>query len=182
MKTQPTAKFYVTGWGLCLALLSSLSPYPATAPSRPFALNVWMVARKVTQITTFMKHYLVFGLVIALMVIQGVAGRGMIRVNENENGKTIYLKIGDTLEVFLEGNPTTGYAWDVDQLDPAILKRGESDFIPAVGGLGSACTEVLRFEAIAAGGAVLKLHYKRSFEKGITPLRYFRLWVVVKPS
>lgn len=103
----------------------------------------------------------------------------MIRVNEYENGNTVHVQAGDLLEILLEGNPATGYSWNVDQLDPAMLKQGQSDFIAASGGLGSAGTVVLHFEAVAVGTTVLTLHYKRPFEKGMLPLKVFKLSIVV---
>lgn len=126
-----------------------------------------------------LKRYSVIALFISLLAIHSLMGREMMRVNENENGHTIYLKTGDALEVMLRGNPTTGYTWNVEHLDSAILKQGASDFISASGGLGSAGTELLRFEAIAAGQTILTLHYARPFEKKLTPAQSFKLTIVV---
>ena len=128
----------------------------------------------------FLKCYFVSGLCIALLSLQTLAGREMIRVNENQNGETISVETGDTLEVMLEGNPTTGYTWEVKWLDPAVIKQAQSDFISGSTGLGSAGSQIFRFEAIASGETVLKLIYKRPFEKSMMPLKDFKVTISVK--
>lgn len=127
----------------------------------------------------FLKYHFVSGLCIAFLSLQTLAGREMIRVNENQNGETISVETGDALEVMLEGNPTTGYTWEVERFDPAVIKQGQSDFISGSTRLGSAGSQIFRFEAIGSGETVLKLNYKRPFEKGMMPFKDFKVTISV---
>jgi inhibitor of cysteine peptidase len=118
-------------------------------------------------------------LALALISMQILAERVMLRINEKENGKSVYLQPGDTVEIILESNPTTGYQWMVDEWKSAMLKLGDSDFI-STPGIGSTGKQVLRFKVIAEGQTQLRLVYRRSFEVGVAPVKSFTLNMVVK--
>lgn len=118
-------------------------------------------------------------LLITFFSMQDLVGREMVRVNENESWETVHLEVGETLDVLLESNPTTGYQWDVDQLDSKILTQGASNFIGTSSGLGSGGNAVLHFTVAAKGQTALKLVYRRLFEKGVPPLKSFTLNIVV---
>ena len=104
------------------------------------------------------------------------------RLSDADAGASVELRVGDVLEVTLPGNPTTGYTWEVDTGDAAILRpSGEAEFQSegtAVVGGGGALT--LRFEAVAAGQTPLKLVYHRPFETGVAPAQTFEVSVTVK--
>jgi inhibitor of cysteine peptidase len=118
-------------------------------------------------------------LLITFFSMQSLVGREMVRVNENENGETVHLEVDEALDILLESNPTTGYQWNVDQLDSKILTQGPSDFIGTSSGLGSGGNTVLHFTVLAKGQTVLRLVYRRPFEKGLPPLKSFTLNIVV---
>jgi len=102
-------------------------------------------------------------------------------ITEQDAGKTIEVSQGETLTVLLEGNPTTGYTWELASEDLAILKQvGEPAFTPESGGVGSGGKVSLTFEAVAAGQAPLKLIYHRPFEPDEPPVQTFEVTVVVK--
>lgn len=67
---------------------------------------------------------------------------------------------GDTLQVVLSGNPTTGYNWSTTQIDDAVLKQesdpafdAESDLLGAPGRITTS------YKAIATGTSPLSLDY-----------------------
>lgn len=103
-------------------------------------------------------------------------------LTEKDTGKTVTLKLGDTLWVQLEGNPSTGYNWEPANTDSKILTIvGEPEFIAQNKDLvGSGGTVSLRFKATAAGQEPLKLIYHRSWEKDVAPLQTFEVSIVVK--
>ena len=103
-----------------------------------------------------------------------------MRFSIQDSGKTVETCVGEELELVLEGNPTTGYAWDVVTFDSNILKQGKSDFWPGSGLIGAGGNEVIRFQAVAAGETVVKLVHHRPFDKKEPPLRTFELTVRVK--
>ncbi len=104
-----------------------------------------------------------------------------VAISASDAGKTIELKKGATLVVSLEGNPTTGYNWQVADPAPAILKQvGDVEVTPVSDAMGAPGTIVLKFSAVQAGQSTLKLAYHRSWEKGVAPEKTFEVTVVVK--
>jgi inhibitor of cysteine peptidase len=102
-------------------------------------------------------------------------------IEASDAGKTVSLAVGDTLEVTLEGNPSTGYGWEAVSLDTSILKQvGEPAFTPSSTLVGSAGQMTLRFEAAGSGQTTLHLVYHRSWETGVAPLKSFDVTVQVE--
>ncbi len=105
---------------------------------------------------------------------------GPVSLSASDAGKTIELKRGQTLQVALEGNPTTGYNWILSPTDPNLLEQvGEADYKPDSSLIGSGGVLTLKFKATASGKGVLHLEYKRSWEKGVAPLKSFEINLVV---
>jgi inhibitor of cysteine peptidase len=105
----------------------------------------------------------------------------MVAVSEPDAGSTVRLNAGDRLQVELEGNPSTGYTWEVTARDTAVLTLvGDQEFVPDSGALGSGGRVVTRFEATGAGQSALQMIYHRSFETNAAPLKTFELRVVVE--
>jgi inhibitor of cysteine peptidase len=88
---------------------------------------------------------------------------------------------GDTLELTLEANPSTGYIWEVRPLDPALLKlAGEPETKSGSGQpVGAPVTQTFRFQVLAAGQADLTLVYHRPWEKGVAPEKTFSARVTI---
>ena len=104
-----------------------------------------------------------------------------VQLTEADDGRSIDLRVGDTLAITLPGNPTTGFKWEPGAPAPAILRpRGGTEFKPISSGMGSAGQVTLRFDAASAGQAELTLVYHRPFEKNVPPAKTFRLRVSVK--
>lgn len=89
-----------------------------------------------------------------------------VEVDMEDNGTQIHLQKGDFLRVSLSSNATTGYQWEVVELDTSMLQQiGESEYVspeqtdpPMVGAGG---TEIFRFRAVDIGNSSLKLIYKQ---------------------
>lgn len=104
-----------------------------------------------------------------------------VKVDASANGSQVELKKGQTLVITLESNPTTGYSWEVVELEEDILRQmGEPEFQPESEALGAPGVEILRFEATKPGQTALKLVYHRPWEEGVEPLDTFSLQVVVR--
>lgn len=101
-------------------------------------------------------------------------------IGTSDSGKTVTLSVGDTLNVTLEGNPTTGYNWEAQSLDTTILKQvGQPTFTPTSSAIGSGGQITLSFEAAGKGQTTLNLIYHRSFETGVAPLHTYQVTVQV---
>ncbi|WP_280258657.1 protease inhibitor I42 family protein [Nocardia wallacei] len=114
---------------------------------------------------------------------QSVAPGTPLTVTGDSDGKEISLAPGRRLEVSLAANPSTGYQWELDALDPAVLEQtGDPEYRSAPGaetavGVGGA--SIWHFVAVAPGRTRLRLGYARPWEPGIEPAQRFTLEVTV---
>ncbi len=120
-------------------------------------------------------------LMLALTLIAAGKQRGiMLRLTQADSGSTITLHPGDTLEIVLQGNPSTGYTWEVKPGSEALLKqKGEPEFTPDSKALGSEGRMTFRFDVVAVGKGSLVLLYRRTFEPEARPLRTFGIRIVI---
>ena len=102
-------------------------------------------------------------------------------VSDQDNGKTIDLTKGGTLVVQLESNPSTGYSWAVNG-DPSPLKLVSSEYKQPdqSGRIGAQGIQEFHLEATAPGTSILKLVYRRPWEKNVAPAKMFALNVNVR--
>ena len=83
------------------------------------------------------------------------------------------LQQGETFEIILEANATTGFSWDIAEIDEDIVQFLESEYVadsnaeqlPGKGG-----KTIFRFQAVGSGETTLKLVYQRPWEKDVEPL------------
>jgi inhibitor of cysteine peptidase len=104
----------------------------------------------------------------------------VMKLTENDYGKTVEINVGDKLEIALPANPTTGYVWEVSSLDPTVLKQDKSEFLPGDKAIGSGGMEVIKLQAIGEGKSELKLIFHRPFERNKPPLKTFEASVIIK--
>lgn len=121
----------------------------------------------------------------ALFLAVGCGSAQEVQVDADDDGRQIALDQGQVLVVTLGSNPSTGYGWQVAEVQEAILKQtGETEFQESNPGgtpvVGAGGTETLRFEALKAGQTTLKLVYHRAWEKDVEPLDAFSVQVVVR--
>ena len=91
------------------------------------------------------------------------------------------MRPGDTLELSFESNPTTGYAWQLVEIDPQVLRQLSEEYVtPTSELLGTPGMQVFRFEAVAPGETTLKLAYFRSFEPEVPPEKTYQVKIVVR--
>jgi inhibitor of cysteine peptidase len=123
------------------------------------------------------------GLVLAVVALlaavsAGSASAKTVRVGAKASGTRFTLVRGDRLQIKLASNPSTGYAWRLLGVAPAVLKPAGSTYngtarLPGAGG-----TQTLTFRAIARGTTPLQLLYVQSGSSNIG--KRFRLTVVVR--
>jgi inhibitor of cysteine peptidase len=120
--------------------------------------------------------------VIFVLVVSACASNAvehqLTAANANQ---TIESKVGDTLVVELEGNPTTGYTWEAVELDQAVLEQvGEPEYNAESDLLGAPGVIILRFKAVGPGQTLLKLVYHRPWEQDVPPEETFEVMIAVK--
>lgn len=108
---------------------------------------------------------LLLGVVGALCLLVGCSPLTII--TSDQNGGTVTLEPSGILIVQLQGNLSTGYAWQIkDTLRPQVLKslgqpKLDCDETEMV---GTPCSVEFQFRAVSPGTTPLELVYKRSWE------------------
>ncbi|MCK4449557.1 MAG: protease inhibitor I42 family protein, partial [Anaerolineae bacterium] len=106
-----------------------------------------------------------------------------IRLTEEDNGRLAELGEDQVLVISLESNPSTGYSWEVAEINEDVLHQvGETEFEQLSPLLGAPERQILRFKSVGAGQSTLKLVYHRSWEKGVKPAREFSVQVTGLPA
>ena len=100
-----------------------------------------------------------------------------IKIAETEDNTDVQAEVGDTLEVRLHENATTGYRWALDNLDPALFVADGVDAEYPRSAVGSGGTAILRVRTVAKGSGTLTLKYWRSFEGESGIIRRFSVKV-----
>ncbi|WP_019588104.1 protease inhibitor I42 family protein [Deinococcus apachensis] len=104
-----------------------------------------------------------------------------IRLGQEANGSIVDLRVGDTLELSLPGNPSTGYGWSLNTPLGLVLEQlGDAGFRPSSTGLGAGGEVILRYRAVSAGQFLLSLTYGRPFEALPPNPETFDLFVFVR--
>ncbi len=97
-----------------------------------------------------------------------------------DNGQAVTMSQGQQLQVQLEGNPTTGYTWQAQDLPAILAQQGDPGYVSGSTALGSGGVFTFTFTGAQAGEGKLTLVYHRTFEVGVPPAKTFTLQVTVK--
>jgi inhibitor of cysteine peptidase len=106
------------------------------------------------------------------------------QLTAKDNGSAVSLKVGEKLDVILEANATTGFQWEMESGDTAVVKLlGDPIYNPTPTStqiVGSGGTTTFNFEGAKAGTTSIKLIYHRTFEQGVPPVQTFEVKVTVQ--
>ncbi|HEY4907127.1 MAG TPA: protease inhibitor I42 family protein [Candidatus Acidoferrum sp.] len=129
-----------------------------------------------------------WGFDLLVLILLSACGAGCshtaltIKADQNYNGRTINLRVGDGVKVTLAENPTTGYKWEfLAQPEPVCVTVGDAYVAnPAMGTIGGGGAHEWNFRAVGKGTGTLSLGYRRPWEKDAAPAKTFTLTMVVK--
>lgn len=134
------------------------------------------MADKLMRTTVLITFFMV------LALFSGCGARDTL-TTASDNGREITLQQGRILSVILESNPTTGYSWQVLQIDNKILAQdGDPEYTQAAGSeglVGAGGTQTYHFKAASTGKVTLVLGYMRPWED-VPPTQTFTLTVNVE--
>jgi inhibitor of cysteine peptidase len=99
----------------------------------------------------------------------------MPSLTEADDGRTVDLRVGETVDVTLSQNAAAGYRWAIDRLDPGVVEANESRPSQPQGQVGSQGRETFTFKATKAGSGEVLLKYWRHFEGDASVKQRFRL-------
>ncbi|MBI4862045.1 MAG: protease inhibitor I42 family protein [Candidatus Riflebacteria bacterium] len=109
-----------------------------------------------------------------------------LAIGQEKNGKTVELPVAPAgiLAIRLEGNPSTGFSWNLDRLEgSAVAGQGPIDFEESPSGrVGAGGLFIARFKAVKVGRSKIFLVYQRPWEKNVAPAKRFTITVVVKAA
>ena len=111
------------------------------------------------------------------------AGMEPIDLAESDDGKSVDVEVGRRVRIRLAGNPTTGYSWFLMPMEGVAVKaEGEVEYKPNArrpGMVGVGGTFELLLRAVQAGESIVRLEYKRPWEKDTPPIRKFGITLAV---
>jgi inhibitor of cysteine peptidase len=102
-------------------------------------------------------------------------------VTDDDKGSTVQVKVGDTLEVRLKSNPSTGYAWSVHPKSSVLLRLDSETQAQATGpNPDRPILQVFHFAVKRSGDGILLMRYARAKEKPFLGEEQFTLHVVIE--
>ena len=120
-------------------------------------------------------------ILITLLGLLLLSGCSSVRykLNAEDSGRTIELRQDECIQIKLDSNPTTGFAWEIEELDTEILAQPrESEYKSDSALIGSGGVETFTFEAQIPGQTTLRMIYHQPWED-VEPLEVFELTVIV---
>ena len=95
-----------------------------------------------------------------------------VRVTAAQNGTRLApVQVGDTIEIRLSENPTTGYRWHFT-VSANLALDADNFLLVDDAGIGTGGERVLRYRALNAGQASITAIYSRSWEAGTPQDRF----------
>ncbi len=128
-----------------------------------------------------MKKAKLLGIFFLAGVLLVACGAKEDALREEDAGRQVELAVGEKMLVTLASNPTTGYQWDLAEMDESVLAQLGTEYdsdSPQL--IGSGGEETFTFEAVGVGETALQLIYHRPWEEDVPPVETFTVTVVVK--
>jgi inhibitor of cysteine peptidase len=100
---------------------------------------------------------------------------------EADNGKSVELRVGDSVALRLYENAATGYRWSFEQLDPAAVDAREDGYTRQSDAIGSGGDMQWTLEAKAPATTQVKLKLWRSWEGDASVQKRFALTLRIRP-
>ena len=97
-----------------------------------------------------------------------------VEIDGSANGQQVTIINGQVLIVSLASNPSTGFIWEVSEVDGAVLQQlGIPRFEAGTTGLGAEGVQIFEFRSINSGQTELNMVYIRAFEEDPEPANTF---------
>jgi inhibitor of cysteine peptidase len=97
-----------------------------------------------------------------------------------DHGRAVRAWKGQPIRIVLEGNPTTGFTWLVDDLDTKIIAAtGTPTYAPSGDVVGGGGKFTLNFVALDHGQTNMRVIYIRPSERGLAPAKTFAIMITV---
>lgn len=105
-----------------------------------------------------------------------------LALTERETNQSFDLHVGSPVVIRLPENPTTGYRWNIDQLDDSIVSVEGSEFSQNPGsGVGGGGLRTIRLRPTGVGITRLALKNKRPWEADASAVGQFEVTLRIFP-
>lgn len=105
-----------------------------------------------------------------------------VTVTDTDNEQRVNLEVGDVVRVNLEGNPTTGYMWEMLSPESPMLSVIEKTFDSSSDRCGAGGVFLFTFRADMVGQSELQFAYLRPWEKEAPPAKVFDVTFLIEES
>jgi inhibitor of cysteine peptidase len=126
-------------------------------------------------------NFFMYPLVIALgLFCNSIAYAETFVVTEMKTEEVVTMAVGDTLDVVLQSNPSTGYCW---KLEPSIspwLVLADTQYKASSSLMGAPGFSTFHFVALSPGKCEIFLEYKREWEKDVPPIKTFAVSICIE--
>lgn len=103
-------------------------------------------------------------------------------IGEPDVGRTVDIPVGQTIEIRLPENPTTGFRWLMTGSSGSACRVLREDFHPPARTLpGAGGERTWQLEAVAVGECDFSITYRRPWTTDDTSQRNFHLHIRVTP-
>jgi inhibitor of cysteine peptidase len=110
----------------------------------------------------------------------GAGPENVYIADEDDNGQSVTMSVGDMLQLMLAENPTTGYTWAIVTNDEDVLApSGEPAYEVESEAIGAGGTKTFMFQALAPGTSVLQMVNAMQWETPVVPAETFELTIQV---
>lgn len=101
-------------------------------------------------------------------------------ISEKDNNKSYALKRGDLIKLSLEENPTTGYKWQIVNIDKNILTITNDKYQIQSEGIGGGGIRNIEFKALQKGDTKIELKNFKIWEGEGESINEFEINLKVK--
>ncbi len=125
-----------------------------------------------------MKIHFILIISIVLLITLINCSPTTIIIKENSQKEKYSLRKGDIVEVILNANPSTGYKWQIENIDNSKLKMVDETYTAEKVNrdiVGSGGNKIYLFKALKKGNTVIEFKYSRPFEKELPPVKKFHI-------
>jgi inhibitor of cysteine peptidase len=135
-----------------------------------------------TRVTALLGAWLMYSSSAGFAAEAGKAPSAMVFLTETDSGRTVDVRLGDTVQVALRENATTGYRWAIDRYDEEFIEAvgSESHYAPDTKnsiGVGGTVAFIFRGKKAGTGEVVLKNWRHWEGDKSITSRFRFHLHI-----
>ncbi len=105
-----------------------------------------------------------------------------LQMNHNDNNENFVVKAGDTIQVSLQDQPSTDYAWKFEKPNKKVLKQvGKPQFYPNSDAIGAKGKMVWTFSVVGAGKTPLIANFNSAPAEAM-PIKTWQVNIAAKPG